>query len=402
MQPIREIPPFFVQRFAQLCSSGDKSTLEEIRPANFKDSARFLVEDVLSGFPDLVPTDALEVNAHPRYVFFTLFFPRDVFFWQTASVTLMFLQKQIQKCGTAQLVGYQLRWSVASEHLLIAGDESDEQPASNLDPDELAPTQPMLLFCLNEVLHANSLMSLMKRNLVELDLLLQGRVSAESGSTISAVLRALATGSVPEQWEAGCKSSVMLWISNFMAHVRALHLWVPEVVCMSMPVFWLPYLHNPQALFAALKLVAAAKEGVSLDHIHIEWEVSKKPFTVGQNAPFRNSSLGSSVSYCVSFGGISLIGAQWSPFTQVLEDCDPESVNQLPVICARAGFKASSSDAAAHQPSDAGFSIGDYDCPVYSDRSCSNLLFSMKLKSLVHTAKWAMIGVHAVLCSEEI
>ena len=74
MQPIREIPPFFVQRFAQLCSSGDKSTLEEIRPANFKDSARFLVEDVLSGFPDLVPTDALEVNADPRDVFFTLFF----------------------------------------------------------------------------------------------------------------------------------------------------------------------------------------------------------------------------------------------------------------------------------------------------------------------------------------
>ena len=79
MQPIREIPPFFVQRFAQLCSSGDKSTLEEIRPANFKDSARFLVEDVLSGFPDLVPTDALEVNAHRRDFFFAPFFPLVMF-----------------------------------------------------------------------------------------------------------------------------------------------------------------------------------------------------------------------------------------------------------------------------------------------------------------------------------
>jgi hypothetical protein len=297
-------------------------------------------------------------------------------------------------------VGYRLQWYVASENLLIAREESDQHSTINLELDDLAPTQPMLLFCLNEVLHANSLMSLMKLNLVELDLLLQGRVSAESGSAISNILSALASGQVPEQWEPGCKTHVMRWISNFMAHIRALHQWVPELVCLSMPMFWLPHLHKPQSLFAALKLVAAAKEGVSLDHIQIEWEVSKKPFAAGLNAPFRNSSLGSSVSYSVSFGGLSLIGAQWSPFTQVLEDCDPESVNQLPVICARAGFKAPSADGPTHQPSHAGFSIGDYDCPVYSDRSCSHLLFSMKLKSLVHTAKWAMIGVHAVLSSE--
>jgi hypothetical protein len=313
---------------------------------------------------------------------------------------MFFVQKVIQQCGTAQLVGYQLQCCVTSENLLMDRDESDQRTASNAELNDVGPVQPMLLFCLNEVLHANSLMSLMKRNLVELDLLLQGRVSADSGSSISGMLSALASGRVPEQWEPACQTHVTLWISRFMSHVRSLHLWIPEVVSLNMPVFWLPHLHNPSALFAALKLVAAAKEGVSLEHIQIEWEVSKRPFASGQTAPFRNASLGSSVAYCVSFGGISLIGAQWSPFTQVLEDCDPESVNQLPVICARAGFKAPSADAPAHQPSDAGFSIGDYDCPVYSDISCSHLLFYMKLKSLVHTAKWAMIGVRAVLGSE--
>jgi hypothetical protein len=64
MQPISEIPSFFAKRFAQLCCSVVKSEVEEIRPANLKDSARYLVEDVLSGFPDLVPTDALEVFLH--------------------------------------------------------------------------------------------------------------------------------------------------------------------------------------------------------------------------------------------------------------------------------------------------------------------------------------------------
>ncbi len=310
------------------------------------------------------------------------------------------VQEHIQECGTAPLVGYHLQWSVASDSTLVNRDEARPHSAGGVELEDLAPTQPMLLFCLSEALHANSLMSLMKRNLLELDLLLQGRVSVDSGSAVSATLNALASGRVPEQWESGCKMHVMRWISNFMAHVRSLHLWAPEVVRLSMPVFWLPHLHSPQSLFAALKLVAAAKEGVSLDHIQIEWEVSKKPFAAGQNAPFRNTSLGSSISYCVSFGGICLVGAQWSPFTQVLEDCDPESVNQLPVICARAGYKAPAVDVSVHQPSDAGFSIGDYDCPVYSDRTCSHLLFSMKLKSLVHTAKWAMIGVHAVLSSE--
>jgi hypothetical protein len=64
MQPISEIPSQFALRFAQLCSSGIRHEVEELRPSNLKDSARFLVEEVLSGFPNLVPTEALEVNAN--------------------------------------------------------------------------------------------------------------------------------------------------------------------------------------------------------------------------------------------------------------------------------------------------------------------------------------------------
>jgi hypothetical protein len=306
------------------------------------------------------------------------------------------LQALIKKCGTAQLVGYQLQWPVASDNLLIARDALDLTSASVQHLDDLAPMQPVLLFCLNEVLVANSLMSLMKRNLMRLDLLLQGRNSGEIGN-MSTLLSALANGRVPEEWQAACELPVISWISNFTARIRALHLWAPEIASMNLPLFWLPHLHNPQGLFAALKLAAAAKGDTSLDHIQIEWEVSKKPYVSGQSAPFRNSTVGSSSVYSLSFGGLSLVGAQWSPFTQVLEDCDPESLNKLPLITARASFKSPSADGSRHQPSDAGFSVGDYDCPVYSDRACTRLLFFMKLKSLVHTAKWAMIGVHAVL-----
>jgi hypothetical protein len=386
MQPISEIPSQFVHRFAKLCSSDIRAEVEEMRPANLKDSARFLVEDVLSGFPDLVPTETLEVNAHCVARFDT------VMVCDLTSAS----QEQIKRCGTAELVGYQLQWSVGSEKLLVVLDESQSQSTTTQDLVDVTSLQPMLLFFLNEILHANSRISLMKRNLVELDLILQGRISGDSGNGMTSIMNALAIGQVPEQWEARCKVPASSWISDFIAHVRALHIWAPEAVFASMPVFWLPHLRNSKALFAALQLVAAAKENVKIDHIQIEWEVSKKPYAAGQSTPFRSASVGSSASYCISFGGVSLIGAQWSPFTQVLEDCDPESVNQLPVICARAGFRAPAAGAPLHS----GFSIGDYECPVYSDRTRSHLLFSMKLKSLVHTAKWAMIGVHAVLSSE--
>jgi hypothetical protein len=385
MQPITEIPSFFVHRFSQLCSSGIRDEFEVMRPANLRDNVRFFVEEVLSGFPDLIPTEVLEVLRFIEYLDFSL---------------MCALQRQITMCGTAQLIGYQLQWSVAAETLLITQDESHPQSATTQELDDIAPLQPMLLFFLNEVLHANFRISLMKRNLVELELLLQGRVSSVNDSGMNSLMNALAIGKVPEQWQAGCAEPALSWISDFITHVRALHLWAPEVTFATMPVFWLPHLRNSQALFAALKLVAAAKEEVSIDNIHIEWEVSKKSYVAGQISPFRSSSAGSSVSYCVSFGGISLIGAQWSPFTQVLEDCHPDSINQLPLISARACFKPSSVDGPSHQPSDAGFSIGDYECPVYADATRSHLLFTMKLKSLVHTAKWAMIGVHAVLSKD--
>ena len=390
MQPISEIPSQFLHPFAKLCSSDIRVQVEEMRPANLKDSARFLVEDVLSGFPDLIPTESLEVNAHC------------VAHFDAAMVCHLTsaLQEQIKRCGTAELVGYQLQWSVASEKLLVVLDESQSQSTAGQDLVDFASLQPMLLFFLNEILHANARISLMKRTLVDLDVILQGRTSGDSGSGMTTIMNALAIGKVPEQWEAGCKVPASTWISDFIAHVRALHMWAPEAVFSSIPVFWLPHLRNSQALFAALQLVAATKENVNIDHIQIEWEVSKKPYAAGQSTPFRCASVGSSASYSISFGGVSLIGAQWSPFTQVLEDCDPESVNQLPVISARAGFRAPPADAPLHQPTDSGFSIGDYECPVYTDRTRSRLLFSMKLKSLVHTAKWAMIGVHAVLSSE--
>jgi len=64
MQPITELPSFFVARFAQLCSSGINTVGSDfMRPTNLKDSARLLVEEILSGFPELVPTDNLEVLA---------------------------------------------------------------------------------------------------------------------------------------------------------------------------------------------------------------------------------------------------------------------------------------------------------------------------------------------------
>ncbi len=308
-------------------------------------------------------------------------------------------QRLIKKCGTAQLVGYQLQWSIANDNLLVDRGQLDLTSATEQELDDLAPMQPMLLFCLNEVLVANSLMSTMKRNLMRLDLFLQGRNSGEIGS-MNRLLSALANGRVPEEWQVASEMPVLSWISNFTARIRDLHLWAPEVASLNIPMFWLPHLHNPQGLFAALKLAAAAKEDTSLDHIQIEWEISKKPYASGHSAPFRNSNVGSNSLYSVSFGGLSLIGAQWSPFTQVLEDCDPKSLNKLPLITARAIFKSPSADRSLHQPSDAGFTVGDYDCPVYSDRACTRLLFSMKLKSLVHTAKWAMIGVHAVLSSD--
>ena len=359
-----------------------------MRPSNLKDSARLLVEEVLSGFPELVPTDNLEVIAHSV-----------LFYSYGMQSQVRFLQRQIKECGTAQLVGYHLQGAVASVDLLLARDGLNPQPTTH-EIEDPATTQPVLLFVLNEVQRANSLMSLMQRNLVELDLLLQGRVTGDSGGRIGALLRALANSEVPHDWEAACKTPILLWISNFFARVRALHLWAPQVGLMSVPVLWLPHFHKPQAIFSALKLAAAAKEGISLDHIQIEWELTKKPYAAGQSAAFRMTNAAGSTAYCVSFGGISLIGAQWSAFTQVLEDCDPALVNELSVVCARACLKTSSSDVLLHRPSDEGFSVGEYDCPVYSDRGCTHLLFSMKLKSLVHTAKWAMIGVHAVLSSE--
>ena len=64
MQLITEIPSDFAARFTAMCSSGVESQLAVARPLNLKDSARFLVEEVLSGFPGLVSTDSLEVSAH--------------------------------------------------------------------------------------------------------------------------------------------------------------------------------------------------------------------------------------------------------------------------------------------------------------------------------------------------
>jgi hypothetical protein len=92
-----------------------------------------------------------------------------------------FLQRQIKECGTAQLVGYHLQGAVASVDLLLARDGLNPQPTTH-EIEDPATTQPVLLFVLNEVQRANSLMSLMKRNLVELDLLLQGRVTGDSGA----------------------------------------------------------------------------------------------------------------------------------------------------------------------------------------------------------------------------
>jgi hypothetical protein len=63
MPLITEIPSDFAARFAAMCSSGVESQLVA-RPLNLKDSARFVVEEVLSGFPSLVCTDSLEVSAH--------------------------------------------------------------------------------------------------------------------------------------------------------------------------------------------------------------------------------------------------------------------------------------------------------------------------------------------------
>jgi hypothetical protein len=45
-----------------LRSCGAEFEHEVARPASFKETARFLVEDVLSTLPELVPTDVLEVG----------------------------------------------------------------------------------------------------------------------------------------------------------------------------------------------------------------------------------------------------------------------------------------------------------------------------------------------------
>ena len=252
---------------------------------------------------------------------------------------------------------------------------------------------PYVMIVLQETERMNTLLSEIRRSLIELTMGLQGALNMSE--QMEALAAALQVGRVPSGWAKyayASKKSLIAWFSDLLERVGQLRDWadtlkVPRSV-------WISGLFNGQAFLTAIKQTTARREELPLDTMDLLTDVTK------MNNP---ALIENEVTDGCLVHGFFLEGARWDSgdvgdanagnlADSFLKELHPP----LPVV----HVYSKAQPAYAER-----LKVGYYECPVFvTSARGGTFVFSATLKmgeDLKDTqAKWVLAGV-ALLMSEE-
>jgi dynein heavy chain len=271
---------------------------------------------------------------------------------------------------------------------------------------------PYVVCAMQEVTRMNTLLSEMRRTLIELDKGLKGQLN------MSQPMEDLCAAFIINQWPgrnpfSGCTWEKLAWFSkkplgsqfmDLLNRYNQLVSWVEELVT---PLsVWLPGLFNPTAYLTAVTQVTARNTGLALDNMTTETHVSM----------FLTPDLCDVVPENGAFcHGLFIEGARW-PTGDEVEDVETvghtlvggrlvdsrlkELLPPLPVLYVKAVEVQKQ-----WEPSAVGYlrHVEDiYECPVYiTSMRGPTYIFLATLKTADPSSKWVLTGTAMLMQSDD-
>jgi ABC-type dipeptide/oligopeptide/nickel transport system ATPase component len=240
--------------------------------------------------------------------------------------------------------------------------------------DDRGPYQNVFM---QECDRMNQLTSEMRRSLNELQLGLSGEL--QMSGNMETLFECLFLDRVPTNWTRLAYPSLRnleSWIDDMLQRAAQLQSWVDDPINIPVVVN-VAYLFNPQSFLTAIMQTTAQRNGLELDKLVIQTDVSRK--TVEQTDSHARDG-----AYVT---GLHLEGARWNWGSGVVEESLPREMScEMPVINCRAvlGDKLETS--------------GYYRCPVYTtSQRGPTYVFTANLRSKLPADKWVLSGASLVM-----
>jgi dynein heavy chain len=223
----------------------------------------------------------------------------------------------------------------------------------------------------------NNLTAEMRRSLLELELGISGEL--QMSTKMEDLQRALFLGRVPASWARlayPSKAALGLWCDNLLMREAQLSNWVEDPSGIP-KVTNIAYFFNPQSFLTAIMQKTAQKNGLELDKLVIETNVTRKTYEQTDSAARDGAYV------C----GMHLEGARWNWNLGQIEECLPREMSfAMPVITCHAVMAERLEKS------------GVYRCPVYKTQDRGpTFVFTANLRSKLPSAKWVLAGVVMVL-----
>eukprot|EP00755_Sulcionema_specki_P011358 Sspe_Gene.7587::Locus_2577_Transcript_1_1_Confidence_1.000_Length_12906::g.7587::m.7587/K10408/DNAH; dynein heavy chain, axonemal len=229
-----------------------------------------------------------------------------------------------------------------------------------------------------EVVHLNSILSRLRRDLAVMGQYASSGGSGETSEDVEGMMAAVAAGSTPSPWLALAgpqQAPLASWLATLRQRDAQLrptispHVSLPRVV-------QLPLLFFPRAFLSAILISVSQTTRVDLEQLTLVTEVSKKT----------PDQVDSASRDGVHIWGLQLEGARWNPMAQVVDFptmfCH---VNPLPVLTFRAAQEG-------QDPQQAAFL-----CSLFRDRSKKEEIGRFTLPTHEPTSTWVLHGVCMLL-----
>jgi dynein heavy chain len=246
---------------------------------------------------------------------------------------------------------------------------------------------PYVMIVLQETERMNTLLSEMRRSLIELKMGLEGALNMSD--LMEDLADSLSTFKVPGGWGKfayASKKGLVAWFVDLLDRVAQLTTWsdtlkVPRSV-------WISGLFNGQAFLTAIKQTTARAESLPLDTMDLLTDVTgwRDPMMIEEDAE----------QGCYVHG-FFLEGARWNSEEKCLADSFLKELHPtLPVMAVYSQAQPSFKERVAKEG-------GYYECPAFvtSARGGTYVFTAtMKMTEDENPAKWVLAGV-ALLMSEE-
>ncbi|ETW36323.1 hypothetical protein PFTANZ_02988 [Plasmodium falciparum Tanzania (2000708)] len=249
-----------------------------------------------------------------------------------------------------------------------------EELMKSIPDDQITPLQ---YFLFQECTLMNSLTSVMKNSLKELNLAIKGEINMTS--KIESLMNALYKDKLPELWKNNSYSSnrnLSSWVNNLKERIAFLTEWFNDPL-LTPKVFNISLLFNPNSFFSAIKQILSRNEKCELDKIIMQIEVTNKSLNNIHSYPKEGAYI----------YGLYLDGANYDVEKNTL--CDSSSKQKyflMPVIHCKPIVSMGKIDTDV------------YECPVYKTLSRGpTYVTNIKLKTKESSEKWILAGVALIL-----